>query len=550
MKVEAHDVLVENLFKKGKFIIPDYQREFDWDDENIEELLEDIDETPINENYFIGHMVFEGAFNDFEFKVIDGQQRITTLTILLCAIRDRFYKLEEIKLADAVHTFIFGKDKNFEDFAILENKMPYPILQSYVQSKPDKKDLSKKPVKTGEKKIIHAYDAIYKYLEAFDKDSLVILRDKVLKLEVIFVAASDRVDASTIFMTLNATGKDLLPIDLVKNYIFNLYPRLPHIDEPNDTWKNIIENSEGSAKFLNNFFASRYRKVSDKNIFKYFLKVIKTEGKEKIKDFLENLKKDAQLFRQITKPKSEDWGKNDYDIYESLYAITVVFKIGVANSLLISLIREFKNNNITKDYLLKALNQVERFHFINNAVCSFRSSGFDTMYAKKSRQLFEAQDKEKKHRRLNELISELEKKIPPKEAFEANFDKRLFFSKNQTKQKLLVQYALNKIERKINKNSILISTSIEHIYPETRGDWPKINNEGLIPSLGNLVLLDTGLNSFIGNKLYKVKKNKIVKESKIISTQNVFSRNEDWSDSEIIERNKLLVEELYLDIWK
>src|ERR1035437_4867071 len=128
MKVEAHGIFVEYLFKKGKYIIPDYQREFDWDDEQIEELLEDLDDIGINENHFIGHMVCEGEYNGFLFKVIDGQQRITTLTILLCAIRDKFISLKETNLAEAIHSsYIFGKDNDYNDYVVLENKMPYPV---------------------------------------------------------------------------------------------------------------------------------------------------------------------------------------------------------------------------------------------------------------------------------------------------------------------------------------------------------------------------------------------------------------------------------------
>ena len=71
-------------------------------------------------------------------------------------------------------------------------------------------------------------------------------------LEVIFVAVSDEVDAFTIFETLNATGKDLTPLDLIKNQVFKLYPKLPHLDEPSDSWKLILSNSEGrNLKFLN-----------------------------------------------------------------------------------------------------------------------------------------------------------------------------------------------------------------------------------------------------------------------------------------------------------
>jgi len=551
MKVEAHNVLVEALFKKGQFIIPDYQREYDWDKEHVEELLEDLEETPIEENYFIGHMVFEGEYNGNSFKVVDGQQRITTLTILLCSIRDKFIELGENDLAEAIHTsYIFGKDKNFKDYVVLENKMPYPFLQAYVQSKPIDKNATIQPIKSGEKKIKNCFEQINKYLNPFDKEQLIVLRDKILKLEIIFVAASDQVDASTIFMTINATGKDLSPLDLTKNYIFSLYPKPPHINEPYDTWIRIISNTHGSVKFLNNFFASRYKKVSDKRIFKELLLTIKKEGRENIKDFLHNIENDSIIFRKIIKPKSEDWNPNDYDIFESINAITSIFKIEVANTFLISLLRCYNQNQITKKYLLKALSFVERFHFINNAICSNRSSGYDKMYAKQAKRLFEVDNREQKHRIINELGNYLEGKLPNKEMFRTYFDNKLYFSSSFPKQKALVQYALNKIERKANSNAVLIQTSLEHIYPEKHKDWPSLKNSDLIKNIGNLVLLDQGLNSSIGSKIYALKQQQIVTKSFIVSTKKVFSDHEQWSDEEILKRGNDLIEELYVNVWQ
>ncbi|MDR0467553.1 MAG: DUF262 domain-containing HNH endonuclease family protein [Campylobacteraceae bacterium] len=551
MKVEAHNVLVETLFKKGQFIIPDYQREYGWDREHVKELLDNIDETPTEENYFIGHMVFEGEYNGNNFEVVDGQQRITTLTILLCSIRDRFIELGENNLAEAIHTsYIFGKDKNFNDYVVLENKMPYPFLQAYVQSKPADKVTAIQPIKSGEKKIRSCFDQINKYLNSFDKEQLIVLRDKILKLEVIFVAADDQVDASTIFMTINATGKDLSPLDLVKNYIFNLYPKLPHLNEPNDTWMRIISNTHGSVKFLNNFFASRYKKVSDKRIFKEFLLTVKKEGKENIKSFLQNVESDSIVFRKIIKPKPDDWSKNDYDIFESINAITNIFKIEVANTFLISLLRSYNESQISKAYLLKALSFIERFHFVNNAVCSNRSSGYNEMYAKQAKQLFEVDSKDKKHRIINELGKYLEKKLPNKEMFTSHFDNKLYFLSTSQKQKTLVQYALNKIERKANSNAVLIQTSLEHVYPEKHKGWLPLKKSDLIKNVGNLVLLDQGLNSIVGNKIYALKKQQIVTKSHIESTKKVFLNHEQWSDEEILERRNNLIDELYINIWK
>ena len=556
MKVEALNLPISSVFGKGKFIIPNYQREYDWDNENIEEFINDIEDTSIGDNYFIGHMVFNGEYSGNTFEVIDGQQRITTVTILLCCIRDRFYELKEDNLANAIHNkYIFSIDLDNKSFAILENRMPYPILQSRIQSAPKDRDNNAKPQKNGEKKILNTYDIFYKRLAGYNVDELKILRDKVINLETIFVAATGLADASTIFMTLNATGKDLTALDLVKNYVFSKYPTKPHIDEPNDSWKIILQNTIGIHKnnennrFLNNSFASRYKKVSDKRIYKEVIRQFKNDTIDS-KSFILELKEDSEIYKTITQPSPSFFDKNDYDIYESIYAIVVVFKIEVANAFLLSVIREYKKHSISKAMFLYVLKCIEHLHFVNNAICSKRSSGYDSLYAKYAQELFRANDKEQKHAIIKTLSKDLLNRIPEKADFDSSFNKKVFFSSKETKQKNLVQYILNKIERQKNKNAILIQTSIEHIYPENAGSkWGQLRDESNIRCIGNLVLLDRGLNSLIGNDSYQHKRNLINERSSLISTKEIFLR-EDWNEEAIIERTKSICDYMYSDIWK
>ena len=153
MKVGAEDILIRSLLTRGKYTIPDYQREYDWENEQIDELIDDIEECSQDDNYFIGHMVFEGKRNGNQFKVIDGQQRITTLTIILCCLRDIFYSRDENDLGDAINDkYIFARDDDNNKYAILENEASYPVLQSRVQNIPNDKDSNVFPQKDGEKK--------------------------------------------------------------------------------------------------------------------------------------------------------------------------------------------------------------------------------------------------------------------------------------------------------------------------------------------------------------------------------------------------------------
>lgn len=567
MDVRAENLTMEIVLNKGQFFIPDYQREFDWAEEELNEFIEDLLEINKNERYFIGHMVFEGDFNGSKFNVIDGQQRITTITILLCVIRDLFYEKGNLSLGDATHNkFIFNTDKKGELFGILINEMPYPILQAQVQEKPDKRDFKVKAKKSGEIRILEAYEKFKKLFQDYTIPELDELRDKIFGLEVIFVAVKEsddenKVDAHEIFMTLNATGKDLTPLDLIKGRIFKLYPKSPILKQPNDKWTEIIENTKGrrsdskshskrSLKFLNNFFSYRFGKVSDKKIYKKFVKeVVKTNID--IKQFLNDLHDDSIIFRKITNPSIADWKKEEFNIYISLEAITQTFGIEVSNPILISLLSEYEKKNISLTYLLKALKAIERYHFINNAVVSGRSSGLDLKYSKYAREILNKTTKHEKHSIIDTFIKSLLQNLPDQKLFEASFDNKLFYLSTKTSQKKLVQYSLQKLEAKENPNSDLIGISIEHIYPEKpKSGEIKLKDE-LIGNLGNLVLLDQKLNSDsrIGNNSFSLKKPIISKESKIISTTKVFNSNKEWGEKQILERRDELIKNLYSDIW-
>ena len=220
--------------------------------------------------------------------------------------------------------------------------------------------------------------------------------------------------------------------------------------------------------------------------------------------------------------------------------------------MLISLIREYESKAISQAYLVKALNTIEKFHFTNNAICSNRSSGLDQFYSKSSRELLNGKDRQSKHIVIDSIIQSLEGKLPKKEQFEVNFDTKLYFSSRFTKQRKLVFYVLNKIEfKKQNGNIKLHNMSIEHIYPET----PKANvwkslEEKHISNIGNLVLLDAGLNSKIGNVGYQQKKRLVIDESHIISTKEVFANSNDWTEAEIIKRRNDLVDYMFENVWK
>lgn len=559
MTVGGKDLTIQSILKKGKFIIPDYQREYDWSHIEIDEFLSDID-AAADDDYFIGSIVVTGEFSGEEFKVIDGQQRLTTITILLAVLRDKLYELSEDTLAVGMNTFIFNTDSRGQEYTVLENRMPYPFLQAYVQSTPQDKDLQVTPEKDGERKIKKAYDHLYKFIKDFSKNEIEQLRDRILKLIAVFVTVDTESNAFTIFETLNGRGKDLAAFDLIKNQVFKYYPRVTGINNPEDKWNEIksrIHNA--SDKFLNNFWASRYKKVAKRKIYKAFeqtiLKKTPTNNLAKhIKEFVEHLNEDSKIYVEITNPQLSDWSKysSGSRIYFPLKALQI-FKVEIANAFLMALLRNYKAKKIKFKNLVLTLRSIEKFHFIHTAIGSQKGSGLDVFYAGYAKKLNTATTIAKRHQVLDEFINSLKAKLTiDKDLFSANFSKKLTFSKTHTKNRPLVKYVLDVFEKVDSKSSkILLDDSIEHIYPETPEEgWTELEEPSNAFVIGNLVLLDKDLNSKIGSKIYEDKKILISSNSTLVHTKNVFDSHTEWDQSTILARTADLADKAFEEIWK
>lgn len=143
MELHAYTKTISDLFSvKRKYIVPRFQREYSWTKEQIGELWNDIivsisiDENGnlVNAEYFIGSLVLVGDDKSISLQIVDGQQRLTTLTILLSALCDRFKAIEKSNISQSIYdNYIAGKDDDGEEYFKLENETPKPFFQTRIQ---------------------------------------------------------------------------------------------------------------------------------------------------------------------------------------------------------------------------------------------------------------------------------------------------------------------------------------------------------------------------------------------------------------------------------
>lgn len=145
MELNADKQLIRKvLSNKNKYNIPRYQREYSWEKDEISEYFGDIikqlkfNNGIVNsDDYFMGSILLTGDYNSSGKKldVVDGQQRLTTITIFLSALAEAFAKINESGLYDIVWEYIIGKDDNGNEYPILYNEVQYPYFQYYIQRK-------------------------------------------------------------------------------------------------------------------------------------------------------------------------------------------------------------------------------------------------------------------------------------------------------------------------------------------------------------------------------------------------------------------------------
>jgi uncharacterized protein with ParB-like and HNH nuclease domain len=566
MRVTTFDKEVKDIFSGNFYLIPRFQRPYSWDRENIEEFWCDTIAESEGE-YFIGSVVVFKESKTDTYGIVDGQQRLTTITMILCALRNAFNNQGMQSLADGLHNFIERPDINNKKRYVLRPETSYPYFQECIQKK-TKPDIIQAPG-VEEELLEKAFEAISKTIESAVRSilgnpllsekkkkieiekSLIGIRDKILKLKLIFIELDNEDDAYIIFETLNTRGKDLKVSDLVKNHITKLFkPKNADVDLPKERWNKIVELIDESGaqlevdNFIHYYWLSRYEFVTLKKIFKHIRKKIDQKNAE---NFLKSLEEDVKTYREINETVYKSWQKQDLRLKESLDAINL-FKVKQAMPMLLSVMREYKSGRIRLPHAIEILTSIENFHFVFTAVTSQRSSGgISFMYAKAARDLCEASDLIKKNKVLRELQKKLKERRPSKEEFVASFQ-NILYSKEFSKQKKLVQYILARISEKSSGSPIdYEKMTIEHLASENPTASSSKIPPQFIAQLGNLLLVNEEANAKLRNQSFLHKK-KILMDSKLALDKWITESN-DWSVKEIRARTLGLAEFAYKKVW-
>lgn len=565
MKISCLDKEIGKLLGEAFYKIPRFQRPYSWDHSNLEEFWADtiVDN---DSDYFIGNFVFYQD-NDV-LGVVDGQQRLTTITLMLCALRDVMQEEGLRDLAKGVHFLIERPNIKNEKYYVLQPETSYPFFQEHIQKFAKRSKVAEASPEEGLLK--EAYDFLRSNLDQVVSsirgqsnlseskkkqrilEELSKIRDKVLGLKVICTSLDNDDDAYIIFETLNTRGKDLTLSDLVKSHLSRLLkPSNKGVDLAKDKWVEIAETFEESqadlsvSTFIHHYWLSRYDYVTEKRLYKALRKQIK---KDNAADFLNDLVRESKIYRMIHEPSYKKWKKDDLDLRDSLTAMSL-FRIKQQLPMVLAVMRHHADGTLKPRRVKEILSAIENFHFTFTAVASQRSSGgISFMYASAARNLHDAVSPAAKAKVVNGLRTKLRSKLPPYGEFEARF-LELRYSAKFTKQRNLVRYILTKMTQH-NQTGVSIDAdrmTVEHIAAENPVKPTGLSDEE-IASIGNLILVDQKLNNRLGAKGFSEKK-RILKSADVWLDDGIRQAT-NWTVAEIEARAKALARQAYDEIWQ
>ena len=554
--MKASERKITKLFSESDtvFSIPVYQRDYNWQEKQCQRLFKDILQTGKNEkvsSYFLGSIVYihDGIYGvgEKEFHVIDGQQRMTTLTLLFLAI---YFKLKGTILAK-------DADKIYNQYVVnpysekeIKLKLLPPEENLYILNKISHNKFNELEA-FQDRNMLKNYLFFEKELETLSFEDMKHLSNGIEKLIYIDIALEKgKDDPQKIFESLNSTGLDLSQGDLIRNYILMDLER----GEQNRIYKEIwipIENnckvSDGSeitsyvSDFIRDYLTLKTEKISSKpKVFETFKTYYEKENDEK----LEDMKKYSEAYSYIIKPSLE----KDRDIQRELEYLKSLDKT-VINTFLIGILKDYKDNILEKDELVNILILLQSYlwrRYITEKPTNALNKIFQGMYGKISRS-------GNYYENLVDVL--MAEDFPTDEELESALK-----LKNVYKDKEKLNYVFKKLEN-YNHNELIDfdneKITIEHIFPQKPNKAWKENysdNEleqmiSFKDTISNLTL--TGSNSNLSNKAFHEKRDDEVhgyRNSKLYMNKYL-GRLEEWNLLSMEARFESLYDDI-IKIWK
>lgn len=535
------------LIGENQYRVPTFQRDFAWTSEEIETLWDDILSSmgSTSKEYFIGAIVASRTDEPKKWDIVDGQQRLTALTMIFSAIASVWASNGDKMRESLVMKKIIGDT----DMRTLE---PTPRLtlnannDSFYQRCVIKRDYKpEKHIKSipSNQLIYLAFEKVKSLLNNWLDKDLANQNDKLFSLHdfiagniySIFIETGDESDAYVTFETLNGRGVDLATSDLVKNLLFSKAANNIESFKSNWTEITVIVGSNDLTQFIRYFWNAYYSVVREKDLYKDIRATIKEPIQAKY--MLEKLRKVATYYEALANPNHTYWSEFDPDYKKHLDALAL-FKVSQYKPVLLAAMSTMKSGDIIR--LLKIISVIS---FRYTIVSSLNTGNLDRAYS--STALAISNKPEMRPKAVFELLSDI---YVDDSRFESDFKQKQF------NREAIARYVLREINNLDAKEGELATekATVEHVLPKNpSGEWSKYfvnyDIEEMTYLIGNLTLLDGAKNREIGSSNFEIKKTKAYNSSHL-PLNMTFKGKLHWSAKDIEVRTEELAKKA-IEIW-
>ncbi|MFP6084271.1 DUF262 domain-containing protein [Helicobacter pylori] len=497
--------------QEKQFVIPIYQRVYSWEKEQCKQLWDDIIKTGGNdqiEGHFIGSIVFvhDGIYttNYNELLIIDGQQRLTTITLLFIALRDHlndeYELLEKFSHQKIQNRYLINSgEKGDKKFKLILSEPDRDTLLSLI-------DKDRRKPSESSLKIMENFKLFEEWIRK-NTDKLETIFKGLEKLMVVEISLErGRDNPQLIFESMNSTGKDLTQTDLIRNYILmGLEPEKQEIFYKK-YWRAMEEDFKQNETLFNQFVRHyltiktiKTRKIPNINkVYEAFKRYQQERGIE-TEVLLQDLQKYCGFFCQIAFKKEAD-----KDLNKAL-SFLVDLEMDVIYPLLLELYSDYSDGVLSKQDFIPIIYLTESY-ICRRAVCGLGSKGLNKIFASFTKKINKDQYRES----IKVHFLSLEKttgKFPKDSEFKNLFITIDFYNLKEKK------YFLERLENFDTKEPVNTQEcTIEHIMPQTlTPEWQRDLGENFqaihekyLHTIGNLTL--TGYNNKYSNKSFQEKR--------------------------------------------
>ena len=553
MQAQVHSISNVLSLTATSFFIPPFQRAYAWGKTEIERYFSDIKkilqykDKPKQLEHFFGTLVVKSEINGFDniYKIIDGQQRLTTTLIFLIALRDNL-TTDNNEINHINQTYLFTSNGNIKLTPVIKDYENYQALVNKQITKPS-------IIKT-------AYDIFCNLINDYKKQfSEVILQDfiyaiKKLNVAVIFLEEDPfkGEDPQIIFETLNSLGKPLTLSDLIRNYVLLNFPADKQTKIYETLWFPKIEQPLGdkSSEFFRDFLQYKTQKLlkvvsnnSTKEIYAEFKSFV-AEHYNNHDEFVNDIILYVPLYKLII--TEENYNNEVIKNKEAIELLRNIFwdiKSEAFKPFVLGMLFYYNNKKLSDNILIDSLKTI-RTYLIRRRIMKLTLGENKTIPTLSKF----VDDLANKKITMLELLTNLA--FATRFPNDAEVRKKLTETPLYEESKSYIKFIFGKIEEHNSKVSVDFrdpKITIEHIMPQKlTEDWQNMLGENFedihkeyLHNIGNLIL--TEFNSEMGNKPFDEKQIKLKKSN--LNFRNEILNAKKWSKLEIKNHQEKMIDD-------